>query len=267
MSTRPSHTADRRTKRSVRWRFATLFAVALMAVGACSAESGASAPAESTTTIQSTTSTTEPTTTTMIVETSTTQVEAPEFAHLSAEQPPETIAIEDAGQVPFYARIEPEPGRMMHDGEWAMVYLYRPAECIPPDFDLLAFFHLPSEDDPGAFACGPPTTDGVGYWENGPETDFAPISTVHDGLGSVPVWFVDTVQYREAMEDGLTISELESLDLRKGTASEFHEVLYPDPGYGLSVSASGELEDGTRFEARHRYAEGKQEVTNIEFSE
>lgn len=264
MTTRSTHTTEGRGATSA-WQLATLVAVAAIVLAACSAASDASEPTGTSTTAPSTTSTTRPTTTTATAEVASTQVEARGFEHLSAEQPPETVAVDNAGQVPFYARIE--PGHVMHDGEWAMVYLYRPAECIPPDFDLLEFFHLPSEKDPGAFACGPPTADGVGYWENGPETDSAPIKMILDGMGSVPVWFVGADEYREAMEDGLTIEELESLDPRKGTASTFHEILAP--GVGLSVSATGELEDGTRFLAQHTSVKrdrdkGVHEVTNIE---
>lgn len=260
MSTQATQPVNRRGPSRARWRFATLVALTAIVLAACSAESEASEPAESTTTTP-TTSTTQATTTTK--ETSTTVAGAPVFEHLSTEQPPETVAAEEAGQVPFYPRIE--RGAVMHDGEWAMVYFYRPTECIPADFDLLDFFHLPSEDDPGAFACGPPTADGVGYWENGPETDPAPVKMALDGMGAVPVWFVNTDEYRAARQGGLTIGELESLELRKGTASEFHEILAP--GFALSVSASGTLEDGTAFLAQHRGVKGEPEVTNIEFSE
>ena len=164
---------------------------------------------------------------------------------------PSTATVRDpnGADVPFYARIDPD-GFAPSDGNLTMVYFYRPPECVPSGFNLLNFF-----DIPGAFFCGPPTTEGFTLWETGVFLDPGPFFSHLSGLGAVPVWFVDTRDYEDAVSDGeLTIGELEGLSPLKGTASHFNEVLRPSEAAsvpGTSVSLKGYLEDGRAFIANH----------------
>ena len=48
--------------------------------------------------------------------------------------------------------------RYNEHGEWAAIPFYRPADCIPADFNLLDFF------DPAAFAC-PSYVSGFEIWK------------------------------------------------------------------------------------------------------
>lgn len=150
----------------------------------------------------------------------------------------------EAGELPFYARVEPD--LVIADGDVAMVYFYRPPDCIPAEFNLLDFF-----DVPRVFSCGPPTTEGFNIWETEPFLDPAPYQSNLHGLGAVPVWFVDTSDYTAAISDGeLTIGELESLDPLVGAASGFTEVLHPDGGAKVgkfAVRMKGHLDDGRPF--------------------
>jgi hypothetical protein len=164
------------------------------------------------------------------------------------------VIIDSDGQVPFYARA-PRDG-IINDGEWAVVVFYRPAACIPAEFNLLDFFDFPGPTGPGAFGCNPPTTDSVEYWQNGPGIDFAPLKAKFQGLGAVPVWFVSWPEMERAVaDDVLTIGELESLpSLLKGSAGYYREVIHPTespaPGpYGIQYAARGELENGGLFRA------------------
>jgi hypothetical protein len=148
-------------------------------------------------------------------------------------------------QVPAYARIY--AGEIFHDGELAVIPLYRPSTCIPADFNLLDFF-----DVPGAFFCQPQTVETATIWKSGPPGDPAPIHAKSRGLGAVPVWFVSWPELEAAMADGvLTIGELESLpSLLKGTASFFTETLHPDEAAKvglLTFVARGVMEDGRTF--------------------
>ena len=83
----------------------------------------------------------------------------------------------DHVQVPFYVRDV--VGR-----EWTAWIFYRPQQCIPADFNLLAFF-----DPPRVFGCGPMTMDGFAVFENGPGIDPAPLLARAEGQGAVPIWF------------------------------------------------------------------------------
>ena len=70
------------------------------------------------------------------------------------------VHIDADGQVPFYARA-PRDG-LIHDGEWVVVVFYRPASCIPADFNLLDFFDFPGATGPGAIATqGKSTADNA----------------------------------------------------------------------------------------------------------
>jgi hypothetical protein len=148
-------------------------------------------------------------------------------------------------QIPAYARIS--AGEVVHDGEWAVIAFYRPPTCVPADFNLLDFFHVPD-----AFFCQPQTVQTATIWKDGPPNDPAPIHAKSRGLGAVPMWFVSWPELEAAMGDGvLTIGELESLpSLLKGTASFFTETLHPSEAANvglLMIVARGVLEDGRSF--------------------
>ncbi len=178
---------------------------------------------------------------------------------LAAGQAAASVRDTDGGNVPFYARIAPD--LLIADGDLAMVYFYRPPECVPSDFNLLDFF-----DVPGAFFCGPPTTEGFRIWETGPFLDPAPYQVKLQGLGAVPVWFVDTDDYVAAISDGeLTISELEALNPLMGTASQFNEVLHPGEAANVPLLVArmkGHLDDGRPFRANFARA-GVNDQANI----
>jgi hypothetical protein len=157
----------------------------------------------------------------------------------SAAQSPKR---DDPSPLPFYARSVTGIGE-----EWSVVYFYRPVECIPRDFNLLAFF-----DAPRAFECEPMTVDTFAVWETGPGLDpFGPRQARARGLGAVPIWFVRTDDLDRAESDGvLTIPELEALDPLMGHASVFTETLHPAGAVEnvvLVVNARGRLEDGRSF--------------------
>ncbi len=149
--------------------------------------------------------------------------------------------IENAGTVPFYARI-------LEGDEWTAIIFYRPTSCVPPDFNLLQFF-----DFENAGNCGPITTDGFAILGNTPNPFGAPMQLKLKGLGAVPIWFVRTDELGAAAADGvLTIGELAGLpSLVVGTAASYSEVLHPVEGAKvgkLTVVASGTLTDGRAFQ-------------------
>lgn len=149
------------------------------------------------------------------------------------------------GDVPFYARID--RGAAIHTEDWAFVVFYRPAECVPADFNLLDFY-----DVPAAFGCAPPTTDGFLIF---PEGSMVPLQSKLSGRGAVPVWFSSWAELSAAMDDDvLTITELEALpSLIKGTADFYNETLHP---WGaaqvgkISLVGSGLLQDGRVFQIK-----------------
>jgi len=153
------------------------------------------------------------------------------------------------GGVPAYARIERVDGRVFvhNDGKWAAISFYREPSCIPEDFNLLDFF-----DAPRAFGCGL-TVEGFEIWRNGPWAgDAGPIQTVSFGLGAVPVWFVESAELQDKVDDDvLTVGELEGCaTLRKGLATSFKETLHPSGNAQQTkteIVARGTLPDGGRF--------------------
>jgi hypothetical protein len=149
--------------------------------------------------------------------------------------------IEDLGEVPYYARVLP--------GEaWSVIVFYRPPSCVPPEFDLYSTFF----DVPQVFDCDPPTTGGFAIFDND-----APVPSqlkLH-GLGTVPIWFVQTSELAAvAADDAITLGELETLpSLMVGTASSYQEVLHPLGGAQvpkIMVVARGTLEDGRFFQVQ-----------------
>ncbi len=167
------------------------------------------------------------------------------------------------GDLPFYARIGYE--EFYHTEDWAVIVFYRPPACIPEDFNLLEFF-----DIPGAFSCGPYTTEGLGIWKNGPGIDPAPIQVKLFGLGAVPVWFTNWPALEEAMADGnLYLHELEAMpSLLKGSAGFYEETLHPSGGRHPSMIefvARGFLEDGRTFDVKATITDAGNLVTHIIF--
>ena len=151
----------------------------------------------------------------------------------------------DHVQVPFYVRD-------VVGHEWTAWIFYRPQQCIPSDFNLLAFF-----DPPRVFGCGPMTMDGFAVFENGPGIDPAPLLARSEGLGAVPIWFVRTRPYEAAAADGvLTLGELAALDPLRGSARWYWEELRNDgnpetTGYGFSALAHGRLAGRRSFSYTH----------------
>lgn len=169
----------------------------------------------------------------------------------SASAEKEPVVIESGGEVPFYARFG--ENETFDNGEWTVIVFYRPSECIPGDFNLSRFFHFPGENSPGAFACAPPTTTSVETWQNGPETDPAPLISEMTGRGAVPVWFIKNAEVEKTAADGvMTIDELRELPSRLvGSADTFSELLHPTQSNArplIRINARGALEDGREFE-------------------
>ena len=128
--------------------------------------------------------------------------------------------------------------------EWTAVFFYRNPGCVPDDFDLWGVFY----DFPDAFYCDL-TVKGFVIYKN-PE-DFAPKQAKLKGLGAVPIWFVSTEHFEDALSGGLTITALEDMEsLQIGSASSYKEVLHPmgHPEMPMkNIVASGILEDGRSF--------------------
>lgn len=163
------------------------------------------------------------------------------------------------GQVPFYARFG--IGEIFDDGEWTTIIFYRSPECIPEEFNMMEFFHFPTDTDPGAFACQPATTDGYEIWEGEPGAGPAPKRAYLRGRGAVPVWFVNSDELSKIDSDGVvTIDELLSLDPLTGTASSYYEILHPTQSNDRPVvifRAAGDLDEGGSFVARASYVNGE----------
>ena len=157
---------------------------------------------------------------------------------------------DSGGGVPAYARLETLPNGdvlVPNDGVWAAIIFYRDPECVPAEFNLLAFF-----DVPRAFGCGL-TVEGFEVWRNGPLAgDLGPIQTVSHGLGAVPIWFVKLDELQSGVSDGaLTVGELGSMSsLKKGSGIFFRETLHPiDVAQQtmIQIVARGVLEEGGSF--------------------
>jgi len=150
------------------------------------------------------------------------------------------VRVESTGG-PFYARIERD--LVYTDGVWAAIPLYRPADCIPADFNLLDFF------DFAALGC-PSYVAGFEVWKD--FSDPAPIQSELKAVEPMPILFVRWEELEAAMDDDvLTIGELLALpSLEIGQAAFYQETQHPTlPGRQAvtSVVSHGVLEDGTRF--------------------
>ena len=156
------------------------------------------------------------------------------------------VRIERGGDVPFYARFQ--RGYIYHTDDWAVFVFYRPPTCVRSDFNLLDFFDIPA-----AFGCTPPTTAGFEIWEHGLDLTSWPRLAETEGLGAVPVWFINWTALQAAIDDDvLTIGELESLNPLVGSASSYHETLNLLPQklklIAIAFNAKGTLEDGRSFQ-------------------
>lgn len=170
--------------------------------------------------------------------------------------------------VPAYARLElliPNFD-VPNNNRWAAIVFYRSPDCIPAEFNLGDFFDLPGPGGIGAFAC-PLLVEGHELWTNGPEADVAPRYVVsRNAVPKLPVWFVAWPELEPYLSSGfIGIDDLRGMhSLRRGFARWFEERLYPNPvpgltggadAPGISLRASGELEDGGSFSLSWDYAD------------
>lgn len=141
----------------------------------------------------------------------------------------------DPVEVPFYAREVP--------GEKYSAWIfYRPPGCIPPGFNLRAFF-----DVPRVFGCEPMTMKGYAIFQNGPGIDPAPLVSRLDGRGAVPIWFLRTRAAEAVNADGVvTVAELAAHRPLRGSAHFYWEILENDgdddaTDWGFTALARGKL--------------------------
>ncbi len=167
--------------------------------------------------------------------------------------------------VPAYARIHLDivDFNVPSDGEWSAVVFYRDPECIPVDFDLGQFFHLPGPTGPGAFDCDL-LVEGHELWTNGPGIDPSPFYVRSRNL--VPnqaIWFVRAEEINDIFDTGqVYIDEIESLpSLIRGYAWWFEEALYPEEqssNPALTIRTQGVLETGGQFRLESHSTDGGQ---------
>jgi hypothetical protein len=200
------------------------------------------------------------------------------------------LEVPEDNEPPFYARIHGSEfigtEGIFHTEEWAAIVFYRDPGCVPEDFNLLSFFDFSLLAVPQPERC-PLTVEGFEIWPAPPGPGVAPIQTKLWGLGAVPVWFVSWPEMQSLLADRIvTVGELESAaTLLKGDADFFTETLHP-PARGpiteaaqvghITINASGELEDGRRFQFQAAAAgsygnsdccfpDGKEQQVRIQF--
>lgn len=176
-----------------------------------------------------------------------------------------TVPDPDPG-IPAYARLNPELNQFFHNGEWLAIPFYRAPAAIPADFNLLNFFHFPSEFGPGAFHT-PILTSGFYFIEDGALPGTFPSLSMSTG-NAVPFWFVKWADFQAAMADGpVTIGDVMAMHPLKGTATKFNETLKPRMDDHLVViSANGQLEDGRRFSFHVTHVGDKTRAIRITFA-
>jgi hypothetical protein len=150
---------------------------------------------------------------------------------------------------PLYAQIADIPGlqpEYYHTDEWAAVVFHRNPACVPPAFNLLDGFDLPT-----VFTCSL-TIRGFEIWPTAPPEGFVPLELRGRGLGAVPIYFVSWPELQAAISDRvLTIGELRALpSLAIGFAGQFSVGIRP--GFftqpGVEMSGRGQLQDGRQFQ-------------------
>ena len=150
---------------------------------------------------------------------------------------------EDPGP-PFYARVGLQ---VLESDGYVAIPFYRSPALIPADFNLLAFYHFPGPDGPGAFAA-PLLMSGFLLIEaDAPLGTFPKQAELHGE--DIPVWFVPSAAFHAAAQDDvLTIAELRALAPLYGTARRYHETLHPRAGeHKVVIQAHGTLPDGRAF--------------------
>jgi hypothetical protein len=148
---------------------------------------------------------------------------------------------------PLYTRVTTLLNQIFHDGETLAIPLYRDPACIPGDFDLLAGFHFPGADGPGAFGC-PLLVEGTFLIEPDAPLGTFPFQVVTRGRAQV--WFVPYAAFQAAAADGhFTMDELLALQPLRGQAEHFNEMLTPRmEKHQVVITSQGRLEDGRRFQ-------------------
>jgi hypothetical protein len=173
--------------------------------------------------------------------------------------------------VPAYARLELLVPNfdVPNNRRWAAIVFYRDPACVPPDFDLGQFFHLPGPEGLGAFAC-PLLVEGHEIWQIGPDTDLAPIYVrTRNAVPDLPVWFVAWNELRPILESGqVFIGDITGLpSLVRGSASWYEEALYPNGAAeipGITLRSEGTFEDGGAFSLKwHFVNQGAEDEVTI----
>lgn len=164
--------------------------------------------------------------------------------------------------VPAYARLELLVPNfdVPNNKHWAAIVFYRDPACVPKDFDLGQFFHLPGPQGLGAFAC-PLLIEGHEIWQNGPDTDLAPIYVrARNAVPNLPIWFVAWNELQPILESGqVFIGDIAGLpSLVRGSAYWYEEALYPNgvtETPGITLRSTGTLEDGGVFRLKWHFTD------------
>jgi hypothetical protein len=157
------------------------------------------------------------------------------------------INIPEDRQPPIYANLDGGGGGFIpHTDVWAVVFFYRPPECVPVDFNLLDFIDRSGRP----FGCAL-LFEGHTNWRS--FDDPYPADSLIQGTGAIPAWFVRWPELQAAVADGdLTVPELSSLpSLIVGVASFYQESIRNDirgsRDANEALAALGTLSDGRVF--------------------
>ena len=150
---------------------------------------------------------------------------------------------EDPGP-PFYARVGLQ---LLESNGYVAIPFYRAPALVPPNFNLLEFYHFPGPNGPGAFGA-PLLMSGFLLIERNAPLGTFPKQAEFRG-DNVPVWFVPSAAFHLATQDHvLTVAELQALEPLYGTATRYHETLHPREGeHKIVIQAQGTLTDGRDF--------------------
>jgi len=151
---------------------------------------------------------------------------------------------------PLYARVGPLLNQFLVAGDTLVIPFYRHPECVPPDFNLLEYFHPPF-----AFACRS-TVQGTFLIEALEPAEMFP-ARVHSTGSAVPFWFVSWSAFQAAMAGGVvTLGDLERLEPIRATAHRFEEYLRPrERDHQVVIEAQGTTDEDNRgfhFSLHHR---------------